>query len=90
MAEALRDSPEDMARLDGAEDSAIPTLSADGPPGFQEDGGLILLMDYHTTAVVGCTPTTQAAMQFHTYSLTATCHIEPARLSYKGESSCTT
>jgi hypothetical protein len=76
--EASQDSLEDTARLDGEADSAIPIPFADGFPGFQEDGGLILLMGSHIMELAGCTPTTQAAIPFHTHSLTATCHIELA------------
>ena len=76
MAEALWVSLEGMARSDGAEVSATPIHSADGSHGFLEDGGLILPSDYRTTVVIGYTPTTPASTPRHTWSRTATCHIE--------------
>ena len=76
MAEALRGSLEGMARSDGAEASATPIRSVDGSRGFLGDGGLILVSDYRTTGVIGYTPTTPASTPLHTWSPTATRHIE--------------
>jgi len=65
---------EGMVHSDGGEASVTPIPSADGYLGFQEDGGHIQLMDYHTTEFLGVYHT-QVTGEDYTVGPTDTCPI---------------